>query len=106
MASNADQGTKFSITDKKLYVPVVPLSTQDNGKLIKQVKSGFKRTINWNKYQSKISTERQNQYLDWLIDPSFRGVNRLFIFSFEDEARRTSYKQSYHATVEKKLCYD
>ena len=43
----------FSITDAKLYVPVVNLSTQDNAKLLEQLKSSFKRTINWNKYQSK-----------------------------------------------------
>ena len=58
----------------KLYVPVVNSSTQDNAKLLKQLKSGFKRTINWNKYQSKILTERSNQYQinqDYLIDPSF-----------------------------------
>ena len=50
----ADQGTIFSITDAKLYVPVETLSTQDNKKLDEQLKSGFKRIINWNKYQSKI----------------------------------------------------
>ena len=48
-----NQGTTFTITDTKLYVPVVTLSTQDNAKLLEQLKSGFKRTINWNKYQSK-----------------------------------------------------
>ena len=61
----------FSITDTKLYVPVVTLSTQDNTKLLQQLWSSFKGTINWNKYQSKMSTERQKQYLDYLIDPSF-----------------------------------
>ena len=62
---------KFLITDTKLYVPVITLSTQDNAKLLKKLKSSFKRTINWNKYQSKMSTERQNNYLDYSIDPSF-----------------------------------
>ena len=47
----ADQVITFSITDTKLYVPVVTLSNQDNAKLLEQLKSGFKRTINWNKYQ-------------------------------------------------------
>ena len=87
-----DQGATFSIIDAKLYVPVVTLSTQDNAKLLEQLKSDFKRTVNWNKYQSKISTERENQYLDYLIDPSFQEVNRIVILSFEDEARRTSNK--------------
>ena len=89
------QGVTFSITDTKLYVPVVTLSTQDNVKLLKQLKSGFEITINWNKYQSKISTEIQNQYLYYLIDLlngllSFQGVKRHFVLSLEFEAQRTS----------------
>ena len=44
--------TKFAINNTKLYVPIVTLSTQDNGKLLEPLASGFKRTINWNKYQS------------------------------------------------------
>ena len=63
--------TKFAITDTKLYVPVVTLSTQDNAQMLEQLTSGFKRTINWKKYQYKVSKERQNQYLDFLIDPNF-----------------------------------
>ena len=74
----ANQGATFSITDAKLYVLVVTLSTQDNAKLFEQLKLGFKGTINWSKYHSKISTERQNQSLDYLIYPSFEEVNRLF----------------------------
>ena len=96
----ANQGSNFSISDTKLYLPVVILSTQDNTKLLEKLKSGFKRTINWNKYQSKKSIERQNQYLDYLIDPSFQGVNRLFVLSFEDEVQQTSYKRYYLPTVE------
>ena len=53
---------KFAITDTKLYIPVVTLLTQDNSKLLQQLKSGFKGTINWNKYQLEVSTERQSQY--------------------------------------------
>ena len=49
----ADQGATFSITDTKIHVPVVTLSTQDNAKLLEQLKSGFKRTISWSKYQSE-----------------------------------------------------
>ena len=80
--SSAARETKFEITDNKLYVPVVTLSTQDSGKLLERLRSGFKRTTNWNKYQSKLSTKRQNQYLDFLIDPGFQGVNRLFVLLF------------------------
>ena len=56
--------TKFKITDTKLHVPVVTLSTQDNAKLLQQLKSGFKRTSNWNKYQSNSKTYNQNRYLN------------------------------------------
>ena len=74
----------FTTTDTKLYVPVVSLSIQDNAKLLEQLKSGFKRTINWNKYEPKVTSEQQNQYLDFLTNPSFQGVNRLFVLPFED----------------------
>ena len=102
MATNvAAQARTFSITNTKLYVPVVTLSTQDNAKLLEQLKFGFKRTTNWNNYQTltdQILTDRQIEYLDFLIDPSFHGVNRLFVLSFKNEARRTSYKRYYLPT--------
>ena len=50
--SNSTIAGTFTITDTKLYVPVVTLSTQDNAKLLQQLKSAFKIAINWNKYQS------------------------------------------------------
>ena len=86
--------------DTKLYVPVVTLSIQDNAKLLQQLKSGFKRTINWNKYQSDPKTYAQNQYLNHLVDPSFQGVNRLFVLSFENENGRTSHSEYYLPKVE------
>ena len=92
--------TKFKIIDAKLYVPVVTLSTQDNAKLLQQLKSGFKRTINWNKYESNIKTFAQNRYLNHLINPSFQGVNRLFVLSFENENDRTSHSTYYLPKVE------
>ena len=49
----AGQNATFAITDAKLYVPVITLSQQDNAKLLQQLKSGFKRVINWNKYQNQ-----------------------------------------------------
>ena len=78
---NENLGAAFSITDTKLYVRVVTLSTEDNAKLIQQLKWGFKRRISWNKHQLRISIERLNQYLDYIIDPSFQGANGLFILS-------------------------
>ena len=89
--TNSTGEGKFAITETKLHVPVVTLSTQDNAKLLQQLKSGFKRTINWNKYESNIKTFAQNRYLNHLINPSFQGVNRLFVLSFENENDRTSH---------------
>ena len=66
-----NQNPRFTITNTKLYVPVVTLPTQDNVKLLKQLESGFKRTINWHKYQSKVTEQTLNINLDFLIDPSF-----------------------------------
>ena len=86
--SSGPVATKFKITDAKFYVPVVTLSTQDTTKLLQQLKSGFKCTINWSKYQSKVTTQAENPYLDFLIDPSFQGVYRLFVLSFENKDDR------------------
>ena len=99
ITSSTGEG-KFQITETKLYVPVVTLSTQDNAKLLQQLKSGFKRTINWNRYQSEPKTYAQNRYLNHLINPSFQGVNRLFALSFENEADRKSHSTYYLPKVE------
>ena len=98
--SSATGETKFRITDAKVYAPVLTSSTQDNAKLLQQLKAGFKRTINWNKYQAKVSTEGENQFLDFLIDPSFQGVNRLFVLSFENEDDRKVHTGYYLPKVE------
>ena len=100
--SSATRKTKFKITDTKFYVPVVTLSIQDNTKLLHQLNPGFKRSINWNKYQTKVSTEGQNQYLDFLIEPSFQGVNRRFVLSFENEDDRKVHTRYYLLKVELK----
>ena len=90
----------FSITNTKLYVPDVTLSTQNNAKLLQQLKSGFKRTINWDKYRSKVTMQAPNPYLYYLIDPRFQGVNRLFVLSFENTTGRTVHTKYYLPTVE------
>ena len=64
------------------------------------MKSGFKRTTNWNKYQSKITIQERNRYLDYLIDPSFQGLNRRFVLSFENNTGRKSYEEYYLPRVE------
>ena len=82
-----DQAKTFSITDAKLCVPLITsTSTEDNVKLLQQLKSGFKRTINCSKYQCKITKEALNQYLDYLID---QAVNTIFVLTFEDNVHQT-----------------
>ena len=98
--TNSTGAGRFSIIDTNLYVPVVTLSTQDNAKLLQQLKSGFKRTINWNKYQSDPKTYAQNQYFNDFVNPSFQEVNRLFVLSFENENGRTSHSEYYLPKVE------
>ena len=71
--TNSTGAGRFAITDTRLYVPVVTLSTQGNTKLLEQLKSGFKRVINWNKYLSKPDLLAQNQNLNHLAEPSFQG---------------------------------
>ena len=100
----ANQNAKFEISDTKLYVPVVTLSTQDNPKLLQQLKSGFKRVINWNRYLSKPELLAQNSNLNDLVQPSFQGVNRLFVFAFENDTQRTSTKGYYLPNIEIKDC--
>ena len=95
------EGT-FATTDTKLYIPVVTLSTQNNSKLLEQLKFRFKRTINLNKYLSKKAIERQNPYLDYLIDPSFQGLNILFVLLFENENYRKVHAGYYLPKVEVK----
>ena len=96
----ANQNATFAITDTKLYVPVVTLSTQENTKFLQQLKSGFKKVINWNKYLSKPDLLAQNPNLNHLVEPSFQGVNRLFVLAFENDDYRISTNCYNLPTVE------
>ena len=95
-----EQVPTFTITGTNLYVPVVTLLTQDNSKLLPQLKNGFKRIISWNKYLAKPELLAHNANLNSLIEPSFQGVNRLLVLAFEDDAQRTSNKKYYIPNVE------
>ena len=94
------QVATFEITNTKLYVPVVTLSTQENTKLLQQLKSGFKRVINWNKYLLKPELLAQNPNLNHLVEPNFQGVNRLFALVFSNDNHRISTKRYNLPTVE------
>ena len=95
-----NQNATFAITDTKLYVPVVTLSTQENIKFFQQLKSGFNIVINWNKYLSKPELLAQNPNRNHLVEPSFQGVNSLFVLAFENDDDRTRDDQYYLPTVE------
>ena len=99
-----NQVTTFTITEANLYVPLVTLSAQDNEKLLPQLKSGFKIKISWNKYLAKPELLAQNANLNYLIEPSFQGVNRIFVLAFENDDQRTSNKRYYIPNVEIKDC--
>ena len=101
----------FTITETNLYVPVVTLSTQDNEKLLPQSKSGFKRKISRNKYLAKPDLLAQNANLNYIIEPSSQGVNRLFVLAFEhhnDNDQRISNKRYQYSKCRNKIlqCYD
>ena len=81
----------LEITNTKVYVPVVTLSTQNNSKLLQQLISGFKRVISLNKYLSKSELLRRNPNLYHLVEPNFQVVNRLFVLAFENGMQRTSH---------------
>ena len=99
-AIESPTSARFEITDCKLYVPVVTLSAENDNKLLEQLKSGFRRTIKWNKYMSQMSNKNKNNNLNHLIDPTFINVNRLFVLSFENEDDTTSYYKYYMPSVE------
>ena len=92
----------FEITDTKLYVPVVALSTQDKAKLLQQLKSGFKTVVNWKKYLPKPELLAQNPNLNHLVEPSFQGVNRLFVLAFENDTQRISHTGPYLRNIQLK----
>ena len=88
----------FQITDTTLYVPVVTLSKENDTKLLEQLKQGFKRTIKWNKYRSQMTIQSKNRNLNYLIDPTFTNINRLFVLSFprnNNTDSRYSYSNYY-----------
>ena len=99
-AIESPTSAKSEITDCKLYVPVFTLSAENDNKLLEQLKSGFRRSIKKNKYMLQISNQNKNNNLNYLIDPTFSHVNRLFVLSFENEDERSSYYKYYVPSVE------
>ena len=100
--TNSTGSGTFEIKDAKLYVPVATLSTQDNSKLLKQLKPGLKRTVKWNKNSSKPELIARTLNPNHLVEPSFHGVNRLFVLASENDTQKTSHSGYYLANVELK----
>ena len=97
--TNNPTGTKFKITDTKLYVPVVTLSTKDDNKLLEQLKTGFKKTIRWIKYRSGMCKQTKANNLNYLTDSTFSRANRLFILSFENEMIEFLFQSIIHKVL-------
>ena len=78
--------TTFRITNTKLYVPIVTLSSKDSVKLVKLLEEGFKRLVCWNEYQTRIETKDldNNNFTIFSLDESFQGVRKMFVLAFDD----------------------
>ena len=97
---DAPTNATFKITDTKLYVPVVALSTEDDNNFLEQLKSGFKRTIKWNNHRAEMANQTKTNNFNYLIDLTFNKVNRLFVLLFENKEDRTSFSKYYTPKVE------
>ena len=124
-ATGADSAT-FKITDAKLYVPIVTLSSEDNVKLSKLLSEGFKRPIYWNEYKVipnkivEIAANNEEKYIRELLDSSYQGVKRLFVLAYNNTAGDNqvsvdSYKkyflprvkmENYNIEIDGKMFYD
>ena len=90
-AINSPTNAVLDVTDCKLYIPVVTLSVKNDNKLYEQLKEGFRITVKWLKYICQISNQTANNNLNYLIDPTFSKVNRLFVLAFPNKEYRSSF---------------
>ena len=84
-AINRPKDLKYSVTDCKLYVPVVTLQTEYQNQLYKDLKTGISIDFTWIKYRSQMINQTATNDLNILIDPTFNNVNRLFVLAFPNE---------------------
>ena len=92
---NGPTNATLKITEAKLYIPLVTLLSENDKKFLEQLRTEFKRTIKWNKYRSEMTNQTKNNKLNYLIDPTFTKVNRLFVLSFGNENNSTSFSRYY-----------
>ena len=100
--TTATTGATFQINNAKLYVPVVTLLINDI-KFLENTKQEVKRTIFWYKYRPDITAQTKSDNLDYLIDSTFRTINRSFALSFKngnDDPKRHSFDKYYMSLVE------
>ena len=105
--SNQRGDALFIINDTKLYVPVVTLSKEGNKDFIEQQNKGFQRSIYWNEYKTKVKNEDAdaNVFKYISLDPSFQGVNRLFVMAYsraDDQPNRNSQQKYYSLRIDLK----
>ena len=106
--STAADDAVFVINDTKLYIPVVTLSKEGNKDFIEQQNKGFQRSIYWNEYKTKEQEEAGNanatKYIN--LDPSFQGVNRLFLMAYsranDNQATRNGQRKYYLPRIDLK----
>ena len=97
-AGSGGNSITFTMTDARLYVPIVTLSSKDMSHLSKLLSEGFKRSVFWNKYHTKDKRTAENNYeIRILVDASFQGMHRLFVLPFTaaNQAINTEYRNSY-----------
>ena len=99
-AINLPSDLKFSVTDCKIYVPVVTLQTKYQNQLYKELKTGISIDFKWSKYRSQMINQIATNNLNFLIGPTFNNVNRLFVLAFPNEEDRRSFSKYYTPTVE------
>ena len=91
---------KFNITDCKLYVPIVTLQTEYQKQLYEELKTGITIDFTWSKYRSQVIYQTATNNLNYLIDPTYKNVNKLFILAFEKEEDKKSFSEYYTRTIE------
>ena len=99
-AINRPKDLKFNITDCKLYVPAVTLQKKYENELYKNLKTGISFDFEWGRYRTQVANEPANNNLNFLIDPTFNNVNRLFVLAFPNEEDRSSFSKYDTPTVE------
>ena len=95
------------INDTKLYVPVVTFLKEDNKDFIEQQNKGFQRSICWNEYKTKVKNENAdaNVFKYISLDPTFQGVNRLFLIAYNrvnGQATRDGQQKYYLQRIDLK----